>query len=100
MPTPESAQQKYERKLREEDAKELMRKEQGRYGWPYTEDMNLLPEHEKALTQLQNRENITERSFGHYDIDDPKNVELKAKLYPKKKFDGGVIKKRGYRAIR
>ena len=82
LDTPETAQGKYERKLREEDAKELMRKEQGRYGWPYTEDMNLLPEHQEALKQQRSGQNITSRSFGHYDLDAAKNAELKAKLYP------------------
>ena len=80
--TPESAQSKYKRKLREEDAKELMRKEQGRYGYPYTEDMNLLPEHQEALKQQRAGQNITSRSFGHYDLDAAENAELKAKLYP------------------
>ncbi len=56
--TPESMQTKLDEAYRKEDAKELMRKKQGRYGWPYTEDTNLLPEHKEALRQQRLGQNI------------------------------------------
>lgn len=76
---PQSMQSKYQRALKVEDDKELMRKKQGRYGWPYTEDMNLLPEHQKAYDQIKAGENVTNRPFGHYTMD--KQGQVYNKMY-------------------
>ena len=65
--TPQSMQTKLDDAYRKEDAKELMRKKQGRYGYPYTEDTILLPEHEEALRQQRAGQNIRGTySYGTY----------------------------------
>jgi hypothetical protein len=123
--TPQSMQTKLDDAYRKEDAKELMRKKQGRYGFPYTEDTNLLPEHEEALRQQRLGQNIRGTySYGTYtptgdiktdlydnalsvadqiamgvnpqDIVDPSTGERARRA----KGDKGLKIKRGYRAIR
>jgi hypothetical protein len=77
--TPESMQTKLDEAYRKEDAKELMRKKQGRYGWPYTEDTNLLPEHKEALRQQRLGQNIRGTySYSNY----TPTGQIKAELYP------------------
>jgi len=95
VPTPQSMQTKLDEAYRREDAKELMRKKQGRYGYPYTEDTILLPEHEEALRQQRAGQNIRGTySYSNY----TPTGDIERDLY--NNAQGGRIKKRGYRAIR
>ena len=95
MPTPQSMQTKLEEAYRKEDAKELMRKKQGRYGFPYTEDNILLDEHKDALKQQRAGSNFRGNySYGNY----TPTGDIKNELY--NNAQGGRIKKKGYRAIR
>jgi hypothetical protein len=103
--------QRYERALEREKAKETMRKKQGRYGYPYTEDDILLPEQREAAMQMRRGEDVTERFFSSTppptqpirklqprSISNPRTREPMRIGPPIANAGGGKIK--GYRAIR
>ena len=121
--TPESMQTKLDEAYRKEDAKELMRKKQGRYGYPYTEDNILLPEHKEALRQQRLGQNIRGTySYSNYtptgairrNLYDsntvmptaptlraqPIKTDLSQRDLVTEGEYGAKIKKKGYRAIR
>lgn len=104
--------QRYERALEREKAKELMRKKQGRYGYPYTEDDILLPEQREAALQMRRGEDVTEKMRKLQPMRKPQpqsisNPRRKQGLVTRKdgeglitREDGGFVRGRGYRAIR